>query len=567
VKSLGLVLSYLSAPSRARNIKVVLWLLAAMVVLVVVFSVIFHVIMAREGQDHSWMTGVYWTLTVMSTLGFGDITFESDLGRFFSVVVLVSGALFILVLLPFAFIQFVFVPWVAHRDAARAPRSLPATTSGHIVLTDHGTIEDAVIRRARFSGVPYVLLVPELERALALHDEGYRVMVGALDDPATYRSARVEEASMVAATNADTTNANIAFTVREIDELVPIVATATTQPSVDILELAGCNTVLQLGEMLGIAVAQRVLGTDARSHIIGAFDDLLIAEAAVAGTALVGRTLREADLRSRFGIEAVGTWDRGVFALADPDATVTPSTVLILAGSAAQLGAYDAAMGIETNFDAPAIIVGGGRVGRAAGRTLAEAGIDYRIIERQEARIRDPAHYVLGDAADLAVLEEAGIERAAAILVTTHDDDINVYLTIYLRKLRPDVQIISRANLDRNVSTLHRAGADAVLSYASTGAAAIWNTIDHHDTLVLAEGLDVFRVHTPASLVGRTIAESHIRGATGATVVALIRDGRTDTDLDIDEPLPADADLIVIGSSDSVRRFHERHPTPAPGPG
>ena len=54
------------------------------------------------------------------------------------------------------------------------------------------------------------------------------------------------------------------------------------------------------------------------------------------------------------------------------------------------------------------------------------------------------------------------------MLVTTHDDDINVYLTLYCRRLGPDLQIISRANLDRNVSTLHRAGADAVLSYATT---------------------------------------------------------------------------------------------------
>ena len=73
-------------------------LLVVLCVLIAVFTVIFHVLMAREGRDHSWATGVYWTLTVMSTLGFGDITFESDAGRIFSVVVLVAGALFILVL-------------------------------------------------------------------------------------------------------------------------------------------------------------------------------------------------------------------------------------------------------------------------------------------------------------------------------------------------------------------------------------------------------------------------------------------------------------------------------------
>jgi len=31
------------------------------------FTVLFHFLMAYEGQDHSWITGLYWTLTVMST--------------------------------------------------------------------------------------------------------------------------------------------------------------------------------------------------------------------------------------------------------------------------------------------------------------------------------------------------------------------------------------------------------------------------------------------------------------------------------------------------------------------
>src|SRR5690606_40758289 len=125
-----------------------------------------------EGRDHSWTTGVYWTLTTMSTLGFGDITFESDAGRAFSVVVLISGALFILVLLPFSFIQFVFTPWMEQREAARAPRRLPPGTSGHIVLTNLSEIEESLIRRAKRAKVPYVVIVPALQRALALPDRG-----------------------------------------------------------------------------------------------------------------------------------------------------------------------------------------------------------------------------------------------------------------------------------------------------------------------------------------------------------------------------------------------------------
>jgi voltage-gated potassium channel len=564
MKSLALVLSYLGRPLRQRNARVVAWLLLLFVALVATFSTVFHVLMADEGREHSWATGVYWTFTTMSTLGFGDITFESDAGRIFSVVVLVSGALFLLVLLPFAFIQFVFTPWMDRREAARAPRRLPDDVNDHIILTGLGVIEDSLIRRARQSNVPYVIIEPEMERALHTHDRGYNVMLGALDDPATYRAARVTHAALVATTQPDTTNTNIAFTVREIDPHVPVVATANSAASVDVLELAGCDEVLQLGHMLGDAMARRVLGTDARSHAIGRFGPLFIAEADVADTPFVGKTLRDARLRELCNVNVVGFWHRGRFSLADPDLPLAPDTILILAGSEDQLAAYDAHFGIDRGLDAPVVIIGGGRVGRAAGRVLSEAGIDHRIIEQRSDRIRDPARYLEGDAADLATLEAAGLRQASAVLVTTHEDDVNVYLTLYCRKLEPDIRIISRANLDRNVTTLHRAGADAVMSYASIGASAVWNTLGLDDTLVIAEGLDAIRVRMPPSLAGRTLTQAALRRRTGVNVVAVDHGGAVETNPDPDRPLPGDAELVIIGDAEAERAFLTAFPTSRP---
>ena len=100
---------YLLRDTRAkRNIRSLISFIAILLLFIILYSVLFHLIMQLEGRDFTWVTGLYWTLTVMSTLGFGDITFTSDLGRIFSIVVLLSGIVFLLIMLPFTFIQFFY---------------------------------------------------------------------------------------------------------------------------------------------------------------------------------------------------------------------------------------------------------------------------------------------------------------------------------------------------------------------------------------------------------------------------------------------------------------------------
>jgi voltage-gated potassium channel len=104
---------FFSEPGTRENISALLKYLVLLILIIVLYSVLFHVIMLyAEGRYHSWITGVYWTLTVMTTLGFGDITFASDIGRFFSIIVLLSGIVLLLILLPFMFIRLFYAPWL-----------------------------------------------------------------------------------------------------------------------------------------------------------------------------------------------------------------------------------------------------------------------------------------------------------------------------------------------------------------------------------------------------------------------------------------------------------------------
>ncbi len=95
------------------------------------------------------------------------------------------------------------------------------------------------------------------------------------------------------------------------------------------------------------------------------------------------------------------------------------------------------------------------------------------------------------------------------------------------------------------------------MSYASMGANAAFNYMEHGSTLMIAEGLDVFKVRMPAALAGKTIAESGIRRKTRCTVIATERNGKTQVNPDPMQPLPADGELILIGSAKGERRFLE----------
>ncbi len=545
-----------------QNLGVLFKLLLAFSVIVTIFSILFHLIMLREGQEFSWFTGFYWTLTVMSTLGFGDITFHGDLGRLFSMLVLLTGMIFLFIVLPFTFIQFFYVPWIQAQSESRAPRQLPRSTREHVLLTNYDPITQALINKLDRYHYSYYLITPDLAHAQQLYDQGINVVVGDLDNPETYKKMQIEQAALVAATDTDPINTHTAFTVRDLNPNVPIIARVDDPNSVDILQLAGCDHVLQLEKMLGASLARRAQSGEAAAHVIGQYEDLFIAETTATHTPLVGRTLEEIGLRRELGLTAVGVWERGIFQAALPDTRIGPHTVLVMTGTQSQLDRFNELFCIYKVSNVPVVIIGGGGVGMEAARTLVEQGLDYRIVERDADQAQKLDNCIVGDAADYDVLKKAEIMNALTVIITTHDDDINVYLTVYCRRLNPEIQIISRVTQERNIATLHRAGADFVMSYASMGADAIFNFLKRSDTLMVAESLSVFsedisvfRMKMPSSLVGKTIANSAIRRNTGCTVIALNDNHEMQLNPDPNEPLPRAAEILLIGSSKGEKRF------------
>ncbi len=552
---------FLQTRGAKRNMFFLLRFILLLIFLIAVYSVIFHYIMQFEGRSYSWTTGVYWTLTVMSTLGFGDITFTSDMGRFFSIVVLISGVILLLVMLPFTFIQYFYAPWLEAQKKRSTPRKVPQNTSNHVVFVGITPLTLNTVDELERYGTQCVLLCNDSQATLDLIDQGYETIMGDHDDGSVYKNLCLPKASMLVALDSDMRNTNITFTARDIAPHVPITTSVQSDDAIDILELAGATHVIQFHKLLGTALARRVLDGKCATSIISEYGKLVIAEAPAMRTSLVGKSLIECGLRAKTGVNVVGLWERGKFMQAQPNTIFTDASVLVMAGTREQMNAVDNFLRIPmSHAEAPIVILGCGRVGVSAAQYLESVGRTYRFVEKK-ARISDSIdrkHIIVGDAADIDTLEEAGIRHCPSVIITTHDDDTNIYLTLYCRRLRPEVQIISRANLDRNIGILHAAGADLVLSLASMMTSSIVNLLAPGKVFMLNEGLKIFRCKIGVKLQGQSLIDSGIRNLTGCNVVAL-QDGEGNMHVNPapDHIFRKKEEMYLIGDSLAEQTFNE----------
>ena len=119
-------------------------------------------------------------------------------------------------------------------------------------------------------------------------------------------------------------------------------------------------------------------------------------------------------------------------------------------------------------FDNFIIICGYGRVGQEIARQFINDQQSFIVIDNNESNILTAKQRgflaIHDDASKNEVLENAGINSGAiAVLCTTGDDVVNVYIALSCRALNSEIQIISRANNKKNVNKLYQAGANSVV--------------------------------------------------------------------------------------------------------
>jgi len=532
--------------------------LVFLVLLIFIYTFLFQVIMTRvEGAHHSWVAGFYWVLINMTTLGTGDIYFTSDIGRLFTTVVLLSGVVFLLIILPYAIISFFILPWMEEIARHSVPTEPAEAMKDHMIICGTDSISMNLEKKLRLTHLPYIFVEADSAEAEKLHESDIPVIYGDLFSEETYKKLNIDDARIIFANQSDVINSHIALTVRSISE-TPIVALAEIGASKEILRFAGCNYVVPVKEILGLYIANRCVSGATHTNVMGSLEKLKIVEFPVFGTPFMGKKISEMKIRETTGINIVGIWERGEFFTPIPDYILTSKSVLLLMGTKERLVEFDTYMSIYVPSDKPIVIIGAGRVGLYVARELDKKKLPYTIVDTIDCDEKlEMGRFIKGDAKERSVLEGAGIMGAPTAVLTTSDDGTNGYLTLYCRALNKKLRIVSRVNFAKNIDAIHKAGADFVVSYAMIGTSIVYNILQKQDLTLFSEGLHIFRHKTPPSLVEKTIAESKIGSLTGCNIIAISRNDEL-----IDAPhfatvLEADDILVMIGNMAQEENFNK----------
>jgi len=241
------------------------------------------------------------------------------------------------------------------------------------------------------------------------------------------------------------------------------------------------------------------------------------------------------------------------------------------------------------------IIVGFGFNGRNLARVLRDIGIAYRVIDsnasiaRQERRHGEPVLY--GDASSAEILHHAGVERARVLVVAISDIAATRATVASVRRLNPNVHVIVRTRYMREIGSLVKLGSGEVVPEEFETSIEVFTRVlrrylvprdvierevrsvrSQYDEMfrplpdigVRVEDLSrfltevtlvVMRVEPGAPATGEPLSDVRFRERSGATVVAIQREGGgIVASPSGDEVLHPGDTILVMGRTDQLER-------------
>ena len=180
------------------------------------------------------------------------------------------------------------------------------------------------------------------------------------------------------------------------------------------------------------------------------------------------------------------------------------------------------------------IIAGGGKVGYFLSRALVDAGHEVLIIEKETSRaqmlIDELGDIVLqGDACEMRIMKETGMERADIVVAVTGDDEDNLVICQMAKRRFSVPRTIARVNSPNNEEIFQKLGIDETLSSTRVIFNLIEQKIETGEIIPLAAlrrgNVEIVEIDLTKDfpVVGKTIGSLNLPA--GALIISILRDG------------------------------------------
>jgi Trk K+ transport system NAD-binding subunit len=539
----------------SRQNRLVLYYFVGLGVVVLTYTVVYNFAMAEfEGVNQSIFASFEFIVQTMTTTGYGQDSglWSHPLMFLFVSLTQISG-----IAIGFFTLRLIIIPLFTGAEVNLDNRLTPK--QDHVIICEYRRDSGVLLDELRELGIDYVLISSSEENARELSDNGYSAIHGSPQDAEAFERASIGTARAVI-TDAGDANVDTILTVRSLRPDIEVIALTDDSDLRDVLIETGADSVLSPHGVLGHRLAEKAISsvTSELTDTVDLGSDIQVTEIPVdQESRLVGTRIRDSEIRERTGANIIGAWIDGELQLPpDPDAVIRPNAVLLVSGE------HDA-LEEMSDFIRPArtvrqderiILAGMGEVGQAAQSVVTEAGVDTVTIDIDDHDTVD----IVADATSEAVLKQAGIESAEAIIIGLPDDSASLLTTVVARSSAPNSQVLTRVSDTDDSKKALSAGADYVLSVPRVSARMVAKELRGEDVLAPASQVRFVRV-SASPFAGATLAQSGIYERTGCRVIAVEYESGRSSNPDPHREFTGAEQIIIVGSDESVQQFLKQY--------